>query len=143
MNGSAALDQKIDSHRQLQSLFATAQVGYKESAYIDLTARNDWSSTLSHTKHEGRGYFYPSVGTSLILSRLLTLPEWVSYAKVRAAYSMVGNDIPLYITNSASHITAGGEYLANVRHLSRKWNGDELFVGNWCRRTFSEQPYRV
>ena len=113
MNGSAALDQKIDSHRQLQSLFATAQVGYKESAYIDLTARNDWSSTLSHTKHEGRGYFYPSVGTSLILSRLLTLPEWVSYAKVRAAYSMVGNDIPLYITNSASHITAGGEYLAN------------------------------
>jgi tonB-linked outer membrane protein, susC/ragA family len=113
MNGSAALDQKIDSHRQLQSLFATAQVGYKESAYIDLTTRNDWSSTLSHTKHEGRGYFYPSVGTSLILSRLLTLPEWVSYAKVRAAYSMVGNDIPLYITNSASHITAGGEYLAN------------------------------
>ena len=49
----------------------------------------------------------------MILSRLLTLPEWVSYAKVRAAYSMVGNDIPLYITNSASHITAGGEYLAN------------------------------
>jgi len=113
MNGSAALDQKIDSRRQSQSMFATVQVGYKGSAYVDFTARNDWSSTLSHTKHEKRGYFYPSVGTSLILNRLLALPEWVSYAKVRAAYSMVGNDIPLYITNSSSHITAGGEYLAN------------------------------
>ena len=75
MNGSAALDQKIDVRRQLQSLFATAQVGYKESAYIDLSARNDWASTLSHTKHEKRGYLYPSIGTSLILSRLFTLPE--------------------------------------------------------------------
>lgn len=74
MNGSAALDQKIDARRQLQSLFATAQVGYKESAYIDLSARNDWASTLSHTKHEKRGYLYPSIGTSLILSRLFTLP---------------------------------------------------------------------
>lgn len=113
MNGSAALDQKIDARRQLQSLFATVQVGYKESAYIDLTARNDWASTLSHTKHEKRGYLYPSIGTSLILSRLFTLPEWVSYAKVRGAYSMVGNDIPPFMTYPLSHITAGGEYLAN------------------------------
>lgn len=113
MNGSAALDQKIDAQRRLQSVFGTMQVGYKESAYIDLTARNDWASTLAYTKREKRGYLYPSVGTSLILSRLFSLPEWVSYAKVRAAYSLVGNDIPLFITNSASHITAGGEYLAN------------------------------
>lgn len=113
MNGSAVLDQKIDAQRQLQSLFGTIQVGYKESAYIDLTARNDWASTLAYTRREKRGYLYPSVGTSLILSRLLALPGWVSYAKVRAAYSLVGNDIPLFITNSSSHISAGGEYLAN------------------------------
>lgn len=113
MNGSAVLDQQIDAHRQLQSVFATAQLGYKESAYIDLTARNDWASTLAYTTHEKSGYAYPSVGTSLILNRLLPLPEWVSFAKLRAAYSMVGNDIPLYITNPSASITAGGEYLAN------------------------------
>jgi len=113
MNGSASLDQKIDAQRQLQSVFGTVQVGYKESAYIDLSARNDWASTLAYTSHEKSGFFYPSVGTSLILSRLLKLPEWVSYAKVRAAYSLVGNDIPMFITNSSSHITAGGEFLAN------------------------------
>lgn len=113
MNGSASLDQKIDAQRQLQSVFGTVQVGYKESAYIDLSARNDWASTLAYTSHEKSGFFYPSVGTSLILNRLLKLPEWVSYAKVRAAYSMVGNDIPMFITNSSSHITAGGEIMAN------------------------------
>ncbi|WP_304957739.1 SusC/RagA family TonB-linked outer membrane protein, partial [uncultured Parabacteroides sp.] len=46
MNGSAYIDQQIDARRQMQSVFATAQVGYKESLIIDLTARNDWASTL-------------------------------------------------------------------------------------------------
>ena len=47
------------------------------------------------------------------MNRVLKLPEQVTSGKVRVAWSKVGNDIPLYITNSASHITAGGEYLAN------------------------------
>ena len=113
MNGSAALDQKIDARRQLQSLFATVQVGYKEGIYVDLTARNDWSSTLAYTAHEKRGFFYPSIGASVLLNKLVTLPEWISLAKVRGAYSMVGNDIPMFITNPSAHITAGGEYMAS------------------------------
>lgn len=113
MNGSAVLDQKIDARRQLQSLFGTVQLGYKESIYLDLTARNDWASTLAYTEHEKCGFFYPSVGASFLLSKLLVLPEWISFAKVRGAYSMVGNDIPMFITNPSSHITAGGEYQAN------------------------------
>ena len=43
----------------------------------------------------------------------MTLPRWVSLAKIRGAYSMVGNDIPMFITNPSSHITAGGEFLAS------------------------------
>ena len=113
MDGSASIDQKIDAHRQMQSFFATAQLGYKESVYIDLTARNDWASTLAYTRHEKRGFFYPSVGTSIVLSRLLSLPEWVSFLKVRGTLSKVGNDIPLFITNPVSHVTAGGEIQAN------------------------------
>ena len=113
MNGSAALDQKIDARRQLQSLFGTVQAGYKESVYLDLTARNDWSSTLAYTAHEKTGFFYPSVGVSFILNKWLKMPEWVSLAKVRGAYSMVGNDIPMFITNPSSHITAGGEFQAS------------------------------
>ena len=113
MNSSASIDQKIDAHRQLQSLFGTAQIGYKEKIFLDLTARNDWSSTLSYTKHEKSGFAYPSVGLSILLDKWLKLPEWISFAKLRGAYSKVGNDIPLYITNSTSHVNAGGEVQAN------------------------------
>ena len=113
MNGSASLDQKIDAHRQLQSVFATAQVGYRESLFVDVTARNDWASTLAYTRHERTGFFYPSVGASLILNKLIALPEWVSFGKVRGTYSKVGNDIPLFITNPVSHVTAGGEVQAS------------------------------
>lgn len=113
MNSSASLDQKIDSRRQLQSLFATAQIGYQEKLFLDLSARNDWSSTLAYTRHEKSGYFYPSTGLSLLLHKWVKMPEWISFAKLRGAYSKVGNDIPLFITNSASHINAGGEIQAN------------------------------
>lgn len=52
MNSSASIDQRIDQRRQLQSIFGTAQIGYKEKLFLDLTARNDWASTLSYTSHE-------------------------------------------------------------------------------------------
>lgn len=113
MNSSASIDQRIDQRRQLQSIFGTAQIGYKEKLFLDLTARNDWASTLSYTKHEKSGFAYPSVGLSMLLDKWVKLPEWVSFAKLRGAYSKVGNDIPPFITNSFSHINAGGEIQAN------------------------------
>lgn len=113
MNSSASIDQKIDEYRQLQSIFGTAQIGYKEKLFLDLTARNDWASTLAYTEHEKAGFAYPSVGLSILLDKWVKLPEWISFAKLRGAYSKVGNDIPVFVTNSASHISAGGEIQAN------------------------------
>ena len=113
MDGSASIDQKIDARRQLQSLYATAQVGYKDGVFIDLTARNDWTSTLAYTKYEKSGFFYASAGASIVLDKLLVLPKWISLVKIRGAYSLVGNDIHLFITNPVSHVTSGGEIQAN------------------------------
>ena len=114
MNGSASIDQKIDSRRQLQSVFGTAQVGYQDKVFLDLTARNDWASTLSSRLSAGnRSFFYPSAGLSFVIDKWIQLPEWISFAKLRGTYSKVGNDIPQFITNSVSHITAGGELQAN------------------------------
>jgi len=113
MNGSASIDQKIDSRRQLQSVFGTAQVGYQDKVFLYLTARNDWASTLAYTSHEKSGFFYPSAGLSFLIDKWIQLPEWISFAKLRGTYSKVGNDIPQFITNSVSHITAGGELQAN------------------------------
>lgn len=108
MNTSAYIDQRIDAHRQRQSVFATAQLGYDDQIYADLTARNDWASTLAFTRHENKGFFYPSLGLSWIVTKTLRLPEWVTMGKLRAAWSSVGNDIPLYITNPVAHVLAGG-----------------------------------
>ena len=92
----------------MQSLFFTAQVGFRDYLFLDVSARNDWSSTLAYTTRESRGFFYPSVGFSWLVNRVLKLPEQVTSGKVRATWSKVGNDIPLYITNPVAHVLAGG-----------------------------------
>ena len=73
--------------------------------YADITARNDWSSTLVNT---GKlSFFYPSFGVTGILSKMLELPESINFAKVRMSYSIVGNDINSFITSPRNSITAG------------------------------------
>lgn len=109
MNTSAYIDEQKDAQRQKQSVFATAQIGFREQIYIEVTARNDWSSTLAFTTHEKKGFFYPSLGGSWIISNTLSMPRWVSLGKLRGAWSKVGNDIPLYITSPVAHIMAGGD----------------------------------
>ncbi|MDR0747941.1 MAG: SusC/RagA family TonB-linked outer membrane protein [Tannerellaceae bacterium] len=111
MSTSAFIDERDDERRQLQSVFFTAQAGYKERVYLDLSMRNDWASTLAFTKSRRKGYLYPSVGLSWIVSRAISLPEWVDYAKIRGSWNKVGNDIPLYMSATVSHIGAGGALL--------------------------------
>ena len=114
MSSSASIDQKIDAHYQLQSVFATAQAGYKEGAFLDLTARNDWSSTLAHTDSKNTGFFYPSIGATWILNKTCSLPKWISFAKVRASWAEVGNDLPIGITNPVDIIMVGGSINVNT-----------------------------
>lgn len=108
MTTSAYIAEQIDATRQMQSLFATAQLGFREYLFLDISARNDWSSTLAYTSRESTGFFYPSVGFSWLIDRTFSLPEWITGGKIRGAWSMVGNDIPLYITHPVSHVLAGG-----------------------------------
>ncbi len=115
MTGSAYINEENDARRQLQSVFATAQLGYKESLYLDVTARNDWSSTLAFTPSANRGFFYPSVGLSWVVSSWQKLPEAVSFGKIRASWSRVGNDIPLFVSNTAGIIVSGGGTQPNDR----------------------------
>lgn len=81
------------SKKEIQSVFFNASVGYKSMAYLDVTGRNDWSSTLPSFN---RSYFYPSVSGSVILSEIFKLPDWVTYFKVRGSWAKVGNDTDPY-----------------------------------------------
>lgn len=84
--------------RQIQSLFASTNLGYKGYLFLDLTARNDWSSTLANTASLKNGYFYYSAGITTVLSDYIKMPEWNNYSKLRVSYAQVGNDVAQYAT---------------------------------------------
>src|SRR5665647_532650 len=89
---SAAKAENFLSEKAINSLFASASLGYKSLAYLDATIRNDWSSTLPAGNNS---YFYPSVTGSFILSEVLQ-QDWLSFAKVRLGWAKVGNDTDPY-----------------------------------------------
>ncbi|MDX6182692.1 SusC/RagA family TonB-linked outer membrane protein [Flavobacterium sp. Fl-77] len=104
-NNNSGNYQTIDAKREIQSVFAATTFGYKEMLYLDIAARNDWSSTLSNTKNAG--YFYPSVGVTAIISEMTTLPEFINFGKVRATYAQVGNDVNAFVTVPTYYYTPG------------------------------------
>ena len=84
--------------RRLVGLFAQGEFGYKNFWFVNASIRNDWSSTMSK---DNRSYFYPSVSLSGVISDMLpkiggNMPEWFTFAKVRASYAEVGNDLDPY-----------------------------------------------
>lgn len=84
--------------RRMNSLYGSLQLNWDGYLFLDVTARNDWSSTMSKAN---RSYFYPSVSISGVISEMIpkiggSLPEWWTFAKVRASYAEVGNDLDPY-----------------------------------------------
>jgi len=94
-------------HDQTQAIFATVQIGYKSLVYLDLTARNEWASQLAFTD-DGTSFFYPSVGLSGVMSDIFKMPKnIISFMKMRASYSEVGNAPSRYITRNSYGMTNG------------------------------------
>jgi len=84
------------SQKAIYSVYGMGSLDYKEMAFLDVTARNDWSSTLPV---ENRSYFYPSASLSLLPSVMFNMPKWISYSKVRAGLAQVGSDVGPYSLN--------------------------------------------
>ena len=91
-NAKGSLIQAIDRpERQINSLYGFAQIGFKNMLYLDITGRNDWSSTLPS---DNNSYFYPSVSLSAILTEMFDISTngALSFAKIRLGWAQVGND---------------------------------------------------
>ncbi|MDO5979024.1 SusC/RagA family TonB-linked outer membrane protein [Flavivirga spongiicola] len=86
-----------DKEKRINSLYGFARFAYDDKLFLDITGRNDWSSTLPT---DNNSYFYPSATLSAIVSDLVELPDFVSFAKFRAAYAEVGNDTDPYKLSS-------------------------------------------
>ena len=101
---------------QTQSVFASVEVGFKNTYFLTVTGRNDWPSQLAGEHSVKSSFFYPSVGASVVLSQLIPeMPKNLSYIKLRASYASVG--------------VAFERYLANPRY---NWNESGL---NWSTQT--------
>lgn len=100
----------MNTEKRLNAVFATAQVGFKEAVFLDLSARNDWSSALAFT--ESCSFFYPSVGASVLLNKLVPMGEQVNLFKFRGSYSIVGNDVPIYMSNPRYTLEESGSISA-------------------------------
>jgi TonB-linked SusC/RagA family outer membrane protein len=93
----------IVAEKEIQSVYGSATLNYQQKVFLDVTARNDWSSTLPAP----HSYFYPSFGLSGLLSELMQMPSWISYAKVRGAYTQVGNDADPYLLQQTYSYSPG------------------------------------
>ena len=81
------------SEKKVRSLFGSAAFSYRDIAFVTVTGRNDWSSTLPEANNS---YFYPSVSGSFVFSDVLPMPDWVNFGKLRASWAEVGGDTDPY-----------------------------------------------
>ena len=89
----------IRRNKVVNSVYGFASLGWKDWAYLDVTFRNDWSSTLSRGNWS---YFYPSVSGSLVIDKLANFQKnlpWWTFLKLRASWANVGKDTDPYAIN--------------------------------------------
>lgn len=91
-----AVADPLRSEKAINSLYGSTQWSYLEKVFLDVTGRNDWSSTLPYGNNS---FFYPSVSTSFLLSDMFHLPTQISFAKMRLSWAQVGNDTRPYQTS--------------------------------------------
>lgn len=86
------------SEKVVNSVYAFAQLDYDNTFFMDITARNDWSSTLPV---DNNSYFYPSVSFSALIDQMVTMPDWVTQTKLRLGVAQVGSDTAPYNLNNS------------------------------------------
>ncbi len=98
--------------RQINSVYGTAQLSWRNTVYLDISGRNDWSSSLTNPvdpDNSNNSYFYPAANLSFILNEIVALPSSVSFLKLRGGYGEVGGDTdPYRLTNVFGFLTPWG-----------------------------------
>ncbi len=103
------------SKKRINSVFGNLTMDWNQIVFLDVTARNDWSSTLPAAN---RSYFYPSFNLSFLLSSIegLNTLSWLTFAKLRAGWAKVGNDTSPYNLLPYYVASTGGSFRDNPRY---------------------------
>ncbi len=127
---------QFESKKRINSLYGIAKFGFRDYLYLDITARNDWSSALATPfSVSGTSFFYPSVSSSFMLSNVVTLPSVISFAKLRASVAQVGNDTGPYQTS--------GAFVSQTPFNSQPTFSDQNFIPNANLRPEQTTSYEV
>ncbi len=95
------------SEKEVKSIYGSADISYKNMAYLNVSLRNDWSSALQKPYNS---FLYPSMSLGLIISEMVKFPEVISYTRIRGAYADVSSDPDPYFTTP-------------VYNSGTRWNG--------------------
>ncbi len=113
----------MESRKRINSVYGFAKIGFQDFIFLDITGRNDWSSALATPlSSENSSFFYPSVSSSFILSKLVDLPSSISFAKLRASWAKVGNDTAPFQT--------AGAFLAQTPYDNQPTFSNQNFISN-------------
>ena len=122
--------------RRLVGLFGDVTLGWEDMVYLNLTARNDWSSTLPI---DNNSYFYPGATLSWIFTRLIPENKLLTFGKLRLAYGKTGNDADPYLT-SVNYVqgVANGYYGSNIAKFPMK--GTNAFIASNTKGSATLRP---
>ena len=122
------------THKKINSLYGTIGINYDGWAFLDATFRNDWSSALAK---KNRSFFYPSVSLSWVISDMVnnigkSMPSWFTYAKVRASFAQVGNDMdPYQLYDSYTISSIGGQPTADQGSIKYDADVRSELITSW------------
>lgn len=134
-NGKTHGGEYEKKRKQINSLYATASLSWDDYLYLDLTARNDWSSTLPK---DNSSYFYPSVGASWIFTQMVNKmggnTGFLTFGKLRASWAQVGNDTDPYMLRDYYRIgydIKGGIFSADPEDWMANPNLKNETINSW------------
>lgn len=124
-NVTRMLVEESNYKRRLIGAYGDASFDYKGYLFLNLTARNDWTSTLPKGNNS---FFYPSASLSWVVSDVLKLPQTINYAKLRAAYGKVGKDTAPYRTAATYTGATGFPVNGQVGYVRSASKGSDQLV---------------
>jgi TonB-linked SusC/RagA family outer membrane protein len=123
-NASAVNTNNATNRRRLVGVYGDVGFSYKDFLFLNVTGRNDWTSTLP--KHSN-SYFYPSISSSLIFSELIPKVSWLNYGKVRGSWANVGSDAAAYQLAFA-YLTLPSAFVQYGANIQFPFNGANAFI---------------
>lgn len=123
-NASAVSTNNATNRRRLVGVYGDVGLSYKDIFFLNITGRNDWTSTLPKNNNS---YFYPSVSSSFVFSDLLPRLTWFDYGKVRGSWANVGSDAAAYQLAFA-YLTLPSAFVQYNLNIQFPFNGANAFI---------------